>query len=165
MVAATNVYDPPPAFTTAHCPPQIEPDQSDEYCLPEPAQAPDGTVAGCNCLSKRQNAAAQCEAVDGGTLGEYLQDLLERALEDSGDELSCAGTREVRTPHSSATPPPRLTCVGGAQNATKRYDAYREVARKLRYFDREPLPLCVVATIRSIFPSQHGTYVGYRGPH
>ena len=63
------------------------------------------------------------------------------------------------------TPPPRLTCVGGAQNATKRYDAYREVARKLKYFDREPLPLCVVATIRSIFPSQHGTYVGYRGPH
>ena len=86
-------------------------------------------------------------------------------LEDSGDELSCVGTREVRTPHSSATPLPRLTCVGGAQNATKRYDAYREVARKLKYFDREPLPLCVVATIRSIFPSQHGTYVGYRGPH
>ena len=47
---------------------------------------------------------------------------------------------------------------------TKRFDAYRKCARKLQYFDREPLPLCVVATIRSIFPSATGTYVGYRGP-
>ena len=50
------------------------------------------------------------------------------------------------------------------QNVTKRFDAYRKCARKLQYFDREPLPLCVVATIRSIFPSATGTYVGYRGP-
>ena len=71
------------------------------------------------------------------------------------------GAHSTLLRHAAATPD--LRC--GAQNATKRYDAYREVARKLKYFDREPLPLCVVATIRSIFPSQHGTYVGYRGPH
>ena len=113
-VAATNVYDAPEAFTTAHCPPQIEPDGFGAYVLPEPAQAPDGSRAACDCLSQRQGNG--CEAVDGGKLGDYLGELLENALHDSGHELSCEGTREVRTLHNAAgTPPPSLICAGGCR--------------------------------------------------
>ena len=50
------------------------------------------------------------------------------------------------------------------QNTHKRFEAYKACARELGYKTRQPLPLCVVATIRMIFPSADGHYVGYRGP-
>ena len=52
----------------------------------------------------------------------------------------------------------------GVQNTHKRFEAYKACARELSYKTRQPLPLCVVATIRMIFPSADGHYVGYRGP-
>eukprot|EP01047_Picozoa_sp_COSAG01_P026241 COSAG01_NODE_1685_length_9495_cov_61.609728_1_plen_57_part_00 len=42
---------------------------------------------------------------------------------------------------------------------------YRKVAAILEYTYREPLPDCVVAAIRNLFPAIDGIYVGYREPH
>jgi hypothetical protein len=48
------------------------------------------------------------------------------------------------------------------QNSEKRFDAYKECALRLNYREREPLPHCVVATIRCIYPAADGVYVGYK---
>ncbi len=52
--------------------------------------------------------------------------------------------------------------MGVAQNDSKRFALYKACAIKLKYYTREPLPLCVVGTIRAIFPEPDGVYVGYK---
>jgi hypothetical protein len=53
-----------------------------------------------------------------------------------------------------------MCCV--LQNDHKRFETYKACAIRLKYDSREPLPLCVVATIRAIFPEVDGIYVGYK---
>ena len=48
------------------------------------------------------------------------------------------------------------------QNDHKRWDTYKRCAIKLGYFTRDPLPHCVVGTIRAIFPEPDGCYVGFK---
>jgi hypothetical protein len=48
------------------------------------------------------------------------------------------------------------------QNDHKRWATYKECAIHLKYFTRDPLPNCVVGTIRSIFPEPDGCYVGFK---
>ena len=100
------MYDRPPAYTTAQCPPQVGPTASGDFELPDIAQGPDKRAAVCDCKSGRQARAAtrlnqpslgpDCDAIDGGDLGELLQDLLEHAAPNSDHEDSCDKTIGVR---------------------------------------------------------------------
>jgi hypothetical protein len=102
-VVALNVYPAPPAFQTAQCPPQVDADPANgSYDLPEPPQGPDRLAATCDCKSGRQTRAlgvnVQCDACDGGECGEYLDNLLQKAIPDSGDALSCTTAFGVSRP-------------------------------------------------------------------
>jgi len=50
------------------------------------------------------------------------------------------------------------------QNNHNRKRVYQDVACKLKYTYRAPLPECIVAYVRSIWPSETGVYMGYK-PH
>ena len=52
--------------------------------------------------------------------------------------------------------------VFGAKNVEKRFACYQKCAALLLYRHREPLPMCVVATVRAIYPSADGHYTGFR---
>lgn len=55
-----------------------------------------------------------------------------------------------------------VCCTPRGQNREKRYDCYKAVALRLGYREREPLPHCVVGTIRCIYPAADGIYVGFK---
>ena len=44
----------------------------------------------------------------------------------------------------------------------KRYDCYHEVALRLGYRDRAPLPHCVVDMVRCIYLVADGIYIGFQ---
>ena len=50
---------------------------------------------------------------------------------------------------------------GRKPNNEQRKQCYQEVASELDYKQRRPLPGCVVAKVRQIYPDHEGRYMGF----
>jgi hypothetical protein len=164
QVVPGNFYPPiTTPFASVACPTVI-PVGSDGDCdLPDPAIGPDGQRAECDCESVRRGHGV-CDGTIGGEVGDILEEKLEASLPDSNDEeFSCNSRYAVRVlayVFDTAGSSWHVLCI--SQNDHKRFETYKACAIRLKFDSREPLPLCVVATIRAIFPEVSGIYVGFK---
>jgi hypothetical protein len=139
-VHASGPHLPPTVSGTVWPPaPALQP--SERFCRPLCRPGWAGVpVARCNC-----GQAAGC-IVDGGDVGKFLDDELEKAS-DPAPTFQSNGFRS-------------LSREG---NNIQRKRCYRWCAIWLHFTYREPLPECLVARVRCCWPALSGVYMGFKG--
>ena len=140
-----NQYPPPPAFTSKHCPPLGQ-----------------RLLATCNCGANRP------ELCDTETkVQQFLDDEERKASKRGRNATGCDGVRRAPvSPRLICRPGDhaRLTLVSAPQNNLQRKRCYRALAIQVYHFEfRQPLPHCVVAAVRTLWPSATGVYMGFMG--